>query len=195
MMIKWKDRYVWHRWFAWFPVRVSYLTTVWLIMVDRKRCCLYECYWTYRLPKKPQWKPDVIFELKIRNVETKQRKEAVMPSSTPAGQDKKACRRAVKMLRGMYRLAHTLGFVRQLHRLMSGVVRADDECESKKKDTATVMRRAFISQEVAQHLGLTDRDSYFPEPEWRQQDLKDEGVGHYSEHIALAEEVLNSAQE
>jgi hypothetical protein len=40
----------WHRWFAWFPVRIGETREcLWLEYVERKgEChCYYDCYWSF----------------------------------------------------------------------------------------------------------------------------------------------------
>lgn len=44
-----RNKYKWHRWFAWFPVIANY-KLVWLETVYRKKVesFLYDSYWVYR---------------------------------------------------------------------------------------------------------------------------------------------------
>lgn len=54
---KWKYKYEWHRWFAWYPVKVAEHDCRWLEYVDRKGELICGGFgdafwnWEYRLPQ------------------------------------------------------------------------------------------------------------------------------------------------
>ncbi len=52
----WKEKTTWHKWFAWFPVRISESECVWLEIIEQK----YnpdECNWEFRTIEVSKDKP------------------------------------------------------------------------------------------------------------------------------------------
>ncbi len=47
--MEWKpfDKWTWHRWFAWYPVYISFEQKIWLKWVERRYCGGY-AIWEYR---------------------------------------------------------------------------------------------------------------------------------------------------
>lgn len=46
---RWKASQEWHRWFAWHPINLYGVGTVWLEWIERRRVIHYDVYWEYRV--------------------------------------------------------------------------------------------------------------------------------------------------
>src|ERR1017187_7216712 len=112
-----------------------------------------------------------------------------------AAQNKAACKRALLLVRGLFKTAQSKKCLRQAWRLVTALRGEDGGCKEGKRGTCTVLRGALIGKVQAVELHLADKRIYQVSPKWqpRRLDIQVCGTEHYAGHVKMARDILNSA--